>query len=117
MDFDHSARVISLANLKAMCARVSDWRHYYSIIKQTKTAVHVEYSSLDSYGPKDPIIAMFPTFAYVDITGVVFTANKTSYEPEEDCWLGHKYFSPLRDCPILYHHADQWMTEAEIREA
>ena len=67
--FDHKVRVVSLPNLRAMCARVSGTCHRFDVcgpmrhlfpVTGSFPAVRVEYSNPNEYGTEYPIIAVFP---------------------------------------------------------
>lgn len=60
--FDCEIRVVSLANLEAMCAHVSGFCHRFKVEKVTRSRVHVSYSNPDEYGSESPMIAVFPCY-------------------------------------------------------
>lgn len=115
---DYPVRVVSLANLKAMCSHVSGTCHRFSVVKESKSRIHVEYSNPDEYGSDNPMIAVFPCFPsgeeenpnvvleYMRIVG--------------DSWNGEGWqaFEPLRDCPRLWRNPEtnEWKTEAQIKD-
>jgi len=60
--FDYHVRIVSLENLRAMCARAGGTCHTYEISKISRSRVHVTYSNPNEYGTPDPITAVFPCY-------------------------------------------------------
>lgn len=118
--FDHNQRVVSLANLEAMCDRVSGTCHRYQVVKVTTNRVHVEYSNPDEYANDRPMLAVLPCwpadFNDKDNRAVALTILRVV----GDSWDGEGWqaFDTVFDCRPLYRHcADAsapWQTTYEI---
>lgn len=115
--FDNSVRVVSLDNLRAMCERISGVCHRYSVVKVSRSRVHVEYSNPDEYGTARPMVAVFPcypsTFDCYDNPAVVIEYIRIMQDNQDG--EGWQSFECLRDCPQLFRGPDgQWSTREEI---
>lgn len=118
--FDYTKRIVSLENLKAMCARISSTCHTFRVCDVTKNRVRVIYSNPDEYGSPEPIIVLFP--AYEAQFGS--TAEKTlcvvldavryfgCTGKNEEAWQA---FDQLYDCEKLWRKPGDgtWQTEYE----
>lgn len=102
--FDHNQRVVSLANLEAMCDRVSGTCHRYQVVKVTTNRVHVEYSNPDEYANDHPMLAVLPCwpadFNDKDNRAVVLTILRVV----GDSWDGEGWqaFDPVMNCSPLH---------------
>lgn len=106
---DNKVRIVTLANLEAMCIYVSGMCHKYQISKVSRSRVHVEYSNPDEYGNPRPIYAVFPCIPGNNKTDDkdnprvlleflnVLEGNDRSYNGE-----GWQSFVCLQDCPIMF---------------
>lgn len=109
--FDLTERIVSVDNLRAMCARVSGMCHRFAVEKVSRSRVHVTYSNPDEYGNAQPITAIFPcypsTFDGSDNPAVVLDALRV-IDPG-DTWAGEAWqaFEPLMSCPMLWRSPDQ----------
>lgn len=113
IQFDNRPRVVALANLKAMCERVSGMCHRYTVEKVTKRFVHVSYSNPDEWGSAHPMVAVFPCYlGNEDAVRVVLEYHDVKH----DNWHGEGWqaFECLRDCPELWRGPDgKWKTREE----
>ena len=117
--FDHSVRVLSLANLAAMCERISGTAHTYRIERVTTNRVHVSYSNPDEYGNPDPRTAILPAwpsgFDGKENPSVALEILSVVGEREGD---DDDFLRPLFDCEPLFRKRidgqDVWETEFEI---
>jgi len=116
---DTSERVVCVANLEAMCERVSAFCHRFQVSKVSRSRVHVEYSNPDEYGNESPMTAVFPCypnpFDGPDNPFVVLSMIRVinDYDDGE----GWQEFNELLDCPKLWRsnaESDDWATENEI---
>lgn len=120
LQFDHKIRVVSLANLKAMCERVSGMCHRYSVTKVSKGYVSVQYSNPDEYGAETPMVALFPVWSRYgkdeSELGVILEIHKVQFNN----WSGEGWqaFQSLIDCPVLWRDTKDgaWLTTEETRE-
>lgn len=120
--FDHKVRIVSLANLCAMCERISGVSHVYQVSKVSRSRVHVTYSNPDEYGNPEPITAVFPcypsTFEGHDNPAIVLDCvriigGRDEYDPIQKFWN-------LIECPTLWRlgaETNDWQSHAEIRAA
>lgn len=114
--YDHPIRVVSLANLQAMCSRVSGTCHRYVIDGMTAHRVRVSYSNPDEYGNPCPVIAHLPTYPgspdlpFVVLDPVRWTGGR---KDDDEAWQA---FDVLWECPTLYPSIEtgEWQTELEI---
>lgn len=118
---DHKYRVVTVANLEAMCERISGVCHRFEVSKVSRSRVHVEYSNPNEYGTETPMTAVFPcypgAFADADNPYVVLDMVRVI----GDTWDGEGWqaFTPLLDCPTLWRDpaSETWKTHAEIGES
>lgn len=117
--FDFRKRVVSLENLRAMCERVSGVCHNYTVVKVSRSRVHVEYSNPTEYGTPQPMTAVFPCYpsGYEDDNqAVVLDIMRVI----GDNWGGEGWqaFDCLIACPTLWRdpQTGKWETEKEIRD-
>lgn len=122
--FDHSLRTVSLENLRAMCERISGVCHTYSIVKVSRSRVHVEYSNPDEYGFPEPVTAIYPCIpnpyrAEPDNPAVIIGAA-LRYIGDYDGY-GCQAFDSLTECPTLWRTSEgtirptgDWHSHAEI---
>lgn len=99
--FDWNKRVVSLANLEAMCERVSGTCHTFTVSKVSRSRVYVEYSNPTEYGTPQPMTAIFPCYpAGWDQVAIVLDIINVIH----DNWHGEGWqaFAPLMDCPVLW---------------
>lgn len=111
--FDHHKRVVSLCNLRAMCARISGTCHRFAVESVGASTVRVSYSNPDEYGRAEPVTAVFPCYKGTGNTAVVLDAIRYVNSPDEE-WQA---FWQLFDCPALFRVSsdrDQWQSEYEI---
>lgn len=114
--FDHSKRVVSLENLRAMCKHASGMCHRYEVSKITRSRVHVKYSNPDEWGYSHPMTAVFPCYPGGfdnDNPDIVLDLVRVL----GDNWDGEGWqaFQILLDCPQLFRsHALKWETREEI---
>lgn len=119
--FDSKVRVVALANLIAMCERVSGVCHRFSVSKVTATRVRVAYSNPDEYGNESPIEAEFPCYPS-DFDGkdnpsvVLHMVRVIGARGDSEAWQS---FSPILDCPVLWrsprYGVDEWLSGDEIK--
>lgn len=118
--FDHSKRVVSLENLKAMCKYISGMCHRYWIEKVTAHRVYVTYSNPNEY----PMTIVFPCYPSGDRPedkenpAVVLDILKV----QRDNWDGEGWqaFQGLLDCPPIYRspqHGGAWVMVNEKGES
>lgn len=122
--FDYTARIVSLDNLTAMCARISGHSHTYTVSKVSRSRVHVEYSNPDEYGNPHPVTAVYPCFPSDNRTA---TGNGDTGNPsvvlDALCYLGdsdgyaYQAFYTLIDCPTLWRRVGFTNPTAEIWES
>lgn len=118
-NIDNQVRIVALANLKAMCKRISGVCHEYSIIKVTPNRVHIEYSNPDEWGNPSPIIATYPSYRNVfeqtkDNPIVVIDIVDIFHDSHNgEAW---QCFEVIRDCPQLWNNNGQWQTREEIEK-
>lgn len=104
---DQKVRVVALDNLRAMCARVSGTAHRFSVVKVSRSRVHVEYSNPDEWGREHPFVAVFPCYPSSernedrDNPCVVLSMMRTIGEPSDYGGEGWQAFAPVLDCPTL----------------
>ena len=120
--WDYQKRVVSLRNLKEMCRRISGMCHKFTVVKETKNRVYIEYSNPDEYGNEWPVRAIFP--AYVtdssDPCGglsVVMDILRVEgqHKDHDDVY---QYFWQLIDHPSVWRDpvSGNWFTDKEIEE-
>jgi hypothetical protein len=130
LQFDQSVRVVSIRNLRAMCARVSGHCHTfiaddparYMTPAGSVLSVRVEYSNPTEYGNPEPIATIYP-IAYIfgpDDPAVILQgiAWQDDYINPDDVGLDGMFqaFDALEACPHLFAsspHSDDWMTREE----
>jgi hypothetical protein len=117
---DSRARIVALANLRAMCDRVSGVCHTFRVVNVSRSCVRVEYSNPDEYGNAEPVTALYPCYpssfpgdrenprVVLDATRYLGATGRN-----EESWQA---FDVLTDCPELYRNGwgGEWHTEAEI---
>ena len=119
--FDHTVRVVSLENLKAMYERESAVCHRYHVGKVTANRVYVQYSNPDQYGNEDPMTIVFPcypsTFDKAQNPAVVLDALRVINDTHSG--EGWQAFLSLLESPKLWRHPGGhiWHTTTEIEEA
>lgn len=116
--FDSKVRVVSLANLEAMCEHISGTCHRFWIESASRSRVTVGYSNPDEYASDRPIFAVFPcypsTFDGKENPAVVLDylrileGNDPTLDGE-----GWQCFEALRDCPVLWRKPQDGTWEAE----
>lgn len=122
--YDDKVRVVSLDNLKAMCARISGHAHVYEVSKVTRSRVHVTYSNPTEYGTPRPMTAVFPTYPLERSWVQGEPANDhvvlDIMRVTNDTWDGEGWqaFHLLLDCPKLWRspHDGKWRTEEEAQK-
>ena len=115
---DTKVRLVALDNLEAMCKHVSGWSHTYSVVKVSRSRVHVEYSNPDEYGHQSPMVAVFPCYPSpwgddAENPRVVLDMMRVVNDTEDG--EGWQYFTPLLDCPELFRSnadSNDWDTRA-----
>lgn len=119
--FDHTARIVSLANLTAMCERISGTCHTFQVVKVSRSRVHVEYSNPTEYGTPQPITAVYPCYpnqyeSDSDNPAVVLDALR--YIHDDGGYISQA-FDALTDCPTLWRAPDRFQMNAQgaIRQA
>jgi len=119
--FDYNVRVVSLANLAAMCERMSGMCNGYHIDKVTTNRVYVRTNSSpsddESFGHS--VTAVFPawpsTFDGKENPTVALDILRIIGETEDETEAS-QYFEPLMDCDQLWRNPEtgEWQTEFEI---
>lgn len=110
--FDHSVRVVSLDNLRAMCERVSGMAHRFDVVKVSRSRVHVEYSNPDEYGRARPVTAIYPcypsSFDSTNDNPAIVLDMLRCFDPEK-IWDGDAWqcFELLHECPTLWRSPAQ----------
>lgn len=121
MAYDARTRVVSIDVLRAMCEHVSGTAHTYSIVKESRSRVHVEYSNPDEYGRAKPMQAVYPCYPGDNVSTpyVVMDIMRIF----NDNWNGEGWqaFTPLQDCPQLFKdpNSGEWRSyvlETDLRE-
>lgn len=115
---DTSERVVSLANLRAMCKHASGTAHRYTVVKVSRSRVHVEYSNPNEYGTDYPMLAVFPCYPSTwpgdeDNPRVVLSIHRVI----GDNWGGEGWqaFYPVVDGPKMFRgDGDSWESEREV---
>ena len=128
--FDHRIRVVSLANLHAMCARVSGTCHTFTVDDPAvhpapsgdALSVRVTYSNPTEYGTPEPISIVFPV-VYIygpDSPAVILEGIDwlDDYIDPDDVGLDGMFqaFWTVTACPQLFAStpdASDWMTREE----
>ena len=119
---DSSMRCVTLANLLAMCERVSGMCHRYTVDSMSFTGGHgsvrVSYSNPDEYGSDDPITAVFPAFRndFEESNPWIVIGHFLRVLNDRDGY-GYQAFDALCDGPQLWRsraNASDWATREEI---
>lgn len=122
--FDSNKRVVSVENLKAMCAHVSGMCHTYKVTSVSRSRVHVTYSNPDEYGQDHPMTAVYPCYPSnapanrddADNPCVVLDILRVL----NDNWDGEGWqaFDLLHDCPTLWRvpHTGKWRSHRQLRK-
>ena len=115
---DMTERVVALANLIAMCNRISGMCHKFEVVKLASHSVHVQYSNPDEYGRNEPVTAVYPAFKNSfdgkDNPFVILHAVRYigATGRNEESWQA---FMQLTDCePLFRTSSDEWQTRYEI---
>jgi hypothetical protein len=131
IQYDTNVRVVALANLEAMCKRVSGMCHRFEVSKVTPNRVYVTYSNPNEYGTESPMTAVLPCYpSGFSSPGVQSIHQSLRTEPFVileilrvigDTWNGEGWqaFGSLLECPQLWRDPNngEWMTKAEIEAA
>lgn len=118
--FDNRHRIVSLANLDAMCKRAGGVMcHSYKMDDPTATRVRVWYSNEDEWAGAHPICADFPLVPIFGGVGVLMEFVYVSKGKGDGSWHGEEWqaFTPLMDCPELFRvssDSDVWETREAI---
>lgn len=118
--FDSRIRVVSVENLRAMCARVSGVCHRFEVTGVSRSRVTVTYSNPNEYGTDHPMSAIYPCFP----GGTADTENPytvlSMLRVLNDNWNGDGWqaFDILHDCPVLWRSPVdcKWWTKDEIAD-
>ena len=119
---DNPARVVTLANLRAMCDRASGMCHRFWVESYSANRVKVGYSNPDEYVTDNPTYAIFPAWvdgAFGEKTLYVVLGHMIAVVNDPD-GLNDQYFCPVTDCPTLWRSnpdTDDWKTREEIEAA
>lgn len=115
---DTKVRMIALANLRAMCKRVSGVAHRFEVTKVTRSRVHVTYTNPDEYGRERPVTAVYPCYPSkwtddAENPRVTLDALRHFGGTDSEDWQA---FTALTDAPTLWRDPDriEWRTHAEI---
>ncbi len=117
--FDHSVRIVSLENLRAMAARISGTCHRFTVADRLPCpdshvrTVRVYYSNPDEFGNECQTCAHYPAYAQHDGIAVVLDAMRyTGGRRDDESWQA---FHELTDCPELWRDptSGTWQTEYE----
>lgn len=118
LQFDWKKRVVSLNNLRAMCARISGMCHRFTVESVGAHSVRVSYSNPDEYGNAEPVTAVFPAYLVKNFgtkeTAVVLDAI-TYLHDRDEAWQA---FEQLYGCPELFRSFDafgkeRWLSQYE----
>lgn len=118
--FDWKKRVVSVANLEAMCERISGMSHRYWVESVSRSRVKVGYSNPNEYGSEDPMYAVFPCYPNgfeKDNPAVVLDMINCINDRDG---YGYQAFDVLLDCPTLWRRNaedKEWRSHKEIRDA
>ena len=116
IQYDTTARLVALPNLRAMCARASGMTHRFRVETVSDRFVTVSYSNPDEYGAPAPILVSF--FRVGDFVVLGFPVGRVSGGRNSfDRESAYDTFSPLLDCPTLWRStrgSDDWATREEI---
>ncbi len=115
--YDWTKRVVSLENLRAMCARISGTCHRFTVDGMSPNRVVVAYSNPDEYGNERPTLAHYPAYGDKENPSVVLDAVRfTGGRPDDESWQS---FMQLTDCPVLWRDpvTGNWASEYEIGKA
>ena len=83
--FDHNVRVVSIDNLRAMCANQSGVCHTFTVDEPGRHTVKVWYSNPDEYGTSHQVAAVYPTYpAFGTIAVVMHPVNFILYGEDEE---------------------------------
>ena len=121
---DTRVRMVALANLEAMCERISGVAHRFEVSKVSRSRVHVTYSNPDEWGNEHPMTAVYPCYPSAwpgdeDNPRVVLNVLRII----NDAWDGEGWqaFVQLTDCPTVWRNgredSDAWRTHKQIRNA
>lgn len=118
---DHRYRIVAVANLRAMCERMSGVCHRYWVEKVSRSRVWVAYSNPNEYAVENPMYAVFPCYPNA------FEGEGDRENPLvvldflrviNDSWNGegHQAFVPVTDCVRLWRDVttQRWESRAEI---
>lgn len=100
--FDDKIRVVSLANLEAMCEHASGVMcHKFKVEKVTRSRVHVSYSNENEYAISYPITAIFPCYPFEDSDNpnIILDPIRIMNDRFGD---SYQYFFNLFDCPVMW---------------
>lgn len=128
--FDGSARVVALSNLRALCERASGICHRYWIEEPKRLRVgayvRVWYSNPNQYGAERPFCREYPIVSILqgvvrlDATPMIgigsILAGRTRKEPKDLYGEGWQCFNPIEYGPELFRSGPdgKWETRAEI---
>lgn len=119
--FDWQQRVVSLANLEAMCEHITERysARRWSVDRVTAAFAYVSFSNPDEYGHAHPITMQFPVYwgrsigKIEPVAHVVLDAIHYMHDPED---IGHDFaFMPLKECPKLWRNpeTEEWHAEPD----
>jgi hypothetical protein len=120
LQMDTTKRVVAVANLHAMCARISGTCHTFRVAGANEHRVSVRYSNPDEYGSEEPITAVLPAYmmglgSNVDDYAVILDPLRYvgCTGKNEEAWQA---FHELWDCPELFQDEfdGPWHTRYEI---
>lgn len=121
IQLDHRIRVVSVANLRAMCVRASGMVHRYWVEKVSRSRLWVGYSNPDEWAAEHPMFAIFPCYpnsAAGDGGRENLVAVLDFLRVVNDTWEGEGWqaFTPLIDCVQLWYNPemDKWASKDEI---
>lgn len=123
---DHEVRIVSLANLHAMCSFLSSLTYKFQIEKVTRSRVHVSHirPGFDSQGYQTEdifVVAVFPCYPSTwagdeENPRVVLDIMRVLYEDTDRDYDAGQYFEPLLDCPALWRmnsDSPDWKTRRQ----
>lgn len=110
--FDSNVRIVSLANLTAMCERLSGTCHRFTVEQNSAARVRVNYSNPDEYGNAHPVAAEFALLPLYGKENPAVVLSALRYIGCKD--YEEQAFDQLYDMEQLWPYKTGWATEYEI---
>jgi hypothetical protein len=105
--FDNRHRIVSVANLEAMCRAISSMTHRYAVVEVSSRFASVEYSNPGEYGDENPMTVMYPMVPVFGDKGVLIHPHRII----NDTWDGEGWqaFTQFETMQPLAYSQGKWV--------